>query len=308
VLQIVKHQTIMMIIGVLLLLALLVDRSTAVFTFRANAPWTPRQRHVSWTDGASIFIAGGQVSGGSTVNDAWTSADGGATWYNAFSLNYAYGIAAASFQGTQYLMGGRSSGCADFKQVQTWSPSTGSSTTIPAWSARAFAMAVVWNPPPATSLPSQLLLIGGSQCGMPYLNDVWSFTGSGSWSYRGLGAFPPVASAGVASILKGSQIVLAGGAYSNAGSSYVYNTVWVGAYSGVTSQLAWTLRCTAAPWSARTVSLAATASDYLYMIESSSQVNLPLAGSNDVRQRVDHVLSLCLTALLTDLFFVFVCV
>lgn len=295
------------LIGLLVSTLLVLDSTNALFTPLPNAAWTPRELHSSWTDGSSIFVAGGRDAiSGSTFNQVYTSGDGGSTWKNLFACQYAMGMAAVSYQGTQYLLGGRGSLCTDMKVVTAWNPSTGPVSSIPPWSGRGYAMAVVWKPPPTSSLPEQLLFIGGGPCGQSFTNDVWSYTSSG-WNKLANGAFAPVGSAGIASIQKGSQIILAGGTDDPYGSSWAYNTVWVGAYSGVTSQLAWTLRCSAAPWSPRTVSLTATADDYLYMIEGASPHTVPVAGSNDVRQsnndrfclsfimfNISHLLCVCL--------------
>jgi len=274
----------MMSFMLFLVSALLLDNTNALFTPRGNAPFEPRQRHASWTDGASIFVHGGRTSSGSVMNTVYTSADGGATWRSLFSAQHAQGAAATSYQGNQFVLGGRDNVGGDFNMVTKYNSSSGAVSSTAPWSTRAYAVAAVWTPPPTSSLPSQLLLIGGSRFGMSFLNDVWSYTPSG-WTSLGLGPFPPVASAGIASIQKGSQIILAGGVGSTAGP--FYNTIWVGAYSGLTYQLAWTLRCTAAPWSARTVSLAATSNDYLYMIEGSQVVDAFTAGTNDVWSSAD---------------------
>jgi len=239
-----------------------------------NPPWTPRTGAVSWTDGSALFVAAGYASD-QYLNDVWTSADFGLSWKPLPSLSYSSiawaspeGSSAVSFNGTQFVVGGRGRGCDD--SPLTWTLQTYNSAY---WKVsknapvRSYAMMTVWNPPSFSGLESQILLIGGTQCNIGFFNDVWSY----DWKYErwlplGNGKFPELHSAGIATVQQGSQIIMAGG--SN-GVLY-YNTVWSGAYNATSKSLTWIVVCSAAAWSPRSATLVATSNDYLYLVEGVS--------------------------------------
>jgi len=131
-------------------------------------------------------------------------------------------------------------------------------------------MATVLSAPASLGLAPQMVFIGGTRCSVGFYNDVWVSDPTGFvWTLAAAAPFPRVMGAGITTVQKGSQIILAGGTL---GGGIGYNTVWMGAYNS-TKQLSWTLVCSAAVWSPRSAEIVATSNDYLYLIDGELSVN-----------------------------------
>jgi hypothetical protein len=238
------------------------------------APWAARQAFATWTYNNSIYLAGGTNGFGSpppAFNDVWASPDGGLTWLPQTSLGAptgAYGASAVYYQNYFFVLGGRKSSGTDSNTVYRSQATSGLSWTAitASWAPASFAMAIVWTPPAISNLNQSIIFIGGTESGVGYFNTVWMLSSpTGTWTEGP--SFPTaITGAGITTTQGGSQIVVAGGS----NGPNLLNSVYLGVWESGTFPT-WLELTTAAPWSARLVTLASTAAEYIYLIDGPNE-------------------------------------
>jgi PKD repeat protein len=138
----------------------------------AGSPWNERHEFALCEHGSSMWLVGGYNDSVGTYNDVWVTSDG-INWTNKANMpNYERELAAISFLGKLFILGG------DPFTNNVYSTTDGSSWSYEgpaAWSARREHQVM------RIDSESKLIVVGGTNQAGETLNDVWVSSDGSLW-------------------------------------------------------------------------------------------------------------------------------